>query len=74
MNTNTKSIPDQILTMLRRGQRRRPITAREVAERLDIDRRVASTALGRLHERGDLTRESVRVGNDTFHGYVLRRP
>lgn len=54
-----KSIPERIVTMLRRGQRRRPITVHEVAERLDVDRRVVATALQRLTERGELRREEL---------------
>lgn len=56
MNTNTKSIPERIVTMLRRSQRRRPITVREVAERLDVDPRVVATAVRRMTERGELVR------------------
>ena len=54
-----KSIPERIVTMLRRGQRRRPITVHEVAERLDVDRRVVATALRRMSERGELRREEL---------------
>lgn len=57
---SAKSIPERIVTMLRRGQRRRPITVHEVAERLDVDRRVVATALRRMTERGELSREELK--------------
>lgn len=81
-----KSIPDQIMTMLRRSQRRRPITAGEVCERLDIGSSQATVALKRLVDRGHLVREVIEItkpnptgpkGGTRTHvgyGYTVPRP
>lgn len=87
MSTKTnKSIPDRIMTMLRRGQRRRPISAGEVAERLDIGSSQATVALKRLVDRGLLVRQTIEITKrnptgpkgstrkNIGYGYTVPRP
>lgn len=67
-----KTLSAQVVTLLRRGQRRRPITVAELSDRLDVASGILATTCRRMHARGLLDRvPTPLVDGRMVYGYTL---